>query len=102
MVGGLPCSRGVFRALVRGAFSRRTDQSGVAAGADHHGLDVSRRRAAPEGVGQCIFELLMRLESQQIEYDLGSEDILNRHGSIGASGLRVGQRDYAVVIVPPL
>lgn len=52
-------------------------------------------------LGKSFFELEMSLESAQIEYDIGSEDLLRRHGSAGPLGLRVGRRDYRTVIVPP-
>ncbi|MBL9139623.1 MAG: hypothetical protein JNK85_27385, partial [Verrucomicrobiales bacterium] len=63
-------------------------------------------------LGDGFFQLLMSLESAQIEYDLGCEDILARHGSIGgappirhswssAGTLRVGQRAYEIVVLPP-
>lgn len=55
--------------------------------------------------------LLMDLEGAQVEYDLGCEDVIARHGSIGgdaglgggwasAPAFRVGERQYQVVILP--
>ena len=52
-------------------------------------------------IGKAFFELLWSLEAGQIEYDLGSEDVLSRHGSVSFSGLTVGRRDFQTVIVPP-
>lgn len=62
-------------------------------------------------LGDSFVRLLMSLEAAQIEYDLGCEDIIARHGGIGegtalpanwtaGAGLRVGERVYPVVVVP--
>ena len=57
-------------------------------------------------LGNTFFDLLKSLEAAQIEYDLGDEDIIARHGSIQgidlSSGLAVSNRLYATVVVPPL
>jgi hypothetical protein len=53
-------------------------------------------------LGKAFFELIMALEKNQVEYDLGSEDVLKRHGSVAPSGLNVGRRSYRTVIVPPM
>jgi len=45
-------------------------------------------------------DLLERLEYGQVEYDLGSEDIIRRHGSVNNGCLIVGQRSYDIVIIP--
>jgi hypothetical protein len=73
-------------------------------------------------LGDAFFELLMSLEAAQVEYDIGCEDILKSYGSIETnpaprrvssqpsarisiapkgSELRVGQRCYATIIIPP-
>jgi len=52
-------------------------------------------------LGKSFLEVVSCLESNQVEYDLGSEDILKRHGSVVPGKLRVGSRDYGTVIVPP-
>jgi len=52
-------------------------------------------------LGKAFFDLLMALEANQVEYDLGSEDVLARHGSVGPSSLRIGRRDYQTVVIPP-
>lgn len=41
------------------------------------------------------------LEREQIEYDLLSEFILKDHGQYQGKKLRVGQRDYDLVVLPP-
>lgn len=46
-------------------------------------------------------QFVTRLEKAQMEYDLGCEDIIRRVGSVKGNSLRVGQRDYSVVVLPP-
>ncbi len=66
-------------------------------------------------IGDSFSNLLMALEAAQIEYDLGCEDVLARHGqpvgetvAVAAPAhrvlhkeLRVGQRTYHTVVLPP-
>ncbi len=52
-------------------------------------------------IGDSFFKLLMTLEAAQIEYDLGCEDVIARHGSVNGKRFRVGRRDYDVVVLPP-
>jgi hypothetical protein len=51
-------------------------------------------------LGQQFQSLLVSLERAQIEYDLGSEDIIARHGSTGRAGLVVGKRRYPTIVLP--
>ena len=57
-------------------------------------------------LGDEFQDLLNLLERKQIEYDIGCEDIMGRHGSVVlcSSGplLTVGRRGYQVVVLPPL
>jgi hypothetical protein len=53
-------------------------------------------------IGTSFQALVVALEKAQVEYDLGSEDVLMRHGSVQGRSLRVGQRDYRIVVVPPM
>ena len=53
-------------------------------------------------LGDSFFELLMTLERAQVDYDLGCEDVLARHGTVSGKELRVGHRSYPVVVLPPL
>lgn len=41
-----------------------------------------------------------RLEQQHLEYDLGSEYVLKILGSVNGNKLRVGERDYSLVVIP--
>jgi hypothetical protein len=53
-------------------------------------------------IGNKFQEMLLSLERAQVEYDIGCEDIIARHGSTEGSLLRVGQRDYSMVVLTPL
>lgn len=52
-------------------------------------------------VGDAFFDLVMGLERAQVEYDIGCEDVIGRHGSVEGDTLRVGQRAYVLVVLPP-
>jgi hypothetical protein len=52
-------------------------------------------------LGNAFFKLEMALESGQVEYDIGSEDVLARNGTVSSTGLRVRNREYRTLIVPP-
>jgi len=41
-----------------------------------------------------------RMEQQHLEYDLGSEYVMKTLGSVKGDKLRVGQRDYSLVVLP--
>ncbi len=45
--------------------------------------------------------LLLGLEREQVEYDLGSEGILAEHGHVARQQLVVGERAYGLVVTPP-
>ena len=51
-------------------------------------------------IGNSFHWLLERLEAAQVEYDLGSEDILARHGAVTGKTLVVGQRAYHTLVLP--
>ncbi|HXP61575.1 MAG TPA: glycosyl hydrolase [Dongiaceae bacterium] len=55
-----------------------------------------------EELGKSFFDLVMALEAAQVEYDIGCEDVLARHGSTDSAGLKVGQRHYRTVVLPPM
>ncbi len=54
-----------------------------------------------EKLGETFQKLVTSLAKEQVEYDIGDEDILARNGSVMGSTLRVGQRDYPTVVLPP-
>jgi len=45
-------------------------------------------------------ELINKFEMWQVEYDLGCEDIIKNHGSAKSSALKIGNREYNLVIIP--
>ncbi len=53
-------------------------------------------------IGDSFFTLLMTLEAAQVEYDIGDEDVIARHGSLDGKHLRIGNRTYQQVLLPPL
>ncbi|MDB6056718.1 MAG: putative alpha-L-rhamnosidase [Verrucomicrobiales bacterium] len=52
-------------------------------------------------VGNSFQKLVNSLEAAQVEYDIGSEQILHDHGSVDCAQLVVGQRKYTTVVLPP-
>jgi hypothetical protein len=54
-----------------------------------------------ESIGQDFQDFVNRLESRQVEYDLGSEFIIKEHGEVSGNMLVVGERSYSVVALPP-
>ena len=46
-------------------------------------------------------KFIVNLEASQLEYDLGSEQVIKRFGEITKEGLRVGERVYSKIILPP-
>ena len=55
-----------------------------------------------EQIGQEFQHFVIRLEKAQVEYDLGSENIIKDRGSIKKGKFIIGQRGYSTVIIPPL
>jgi alpha-L-rhamnosidase len=53
-----------------------------------------------KSIGDGFTELLNRLEAAQVEYDLGSEDILRNHGRVENQRIIVGERGYDLVVLP--
>ena len=64
----------------------------------------STARDIPEltRLGDSFQGLVTELEKAQVEYDIGCEDVIARHGSVQTNSLRVGQRSYRTVVLPPL
>jgi len=55
-----------------------------------------------ETIGKEFQHLVVSLERAQVEYDIGCEDVISRHGSVEGSLLKVGNRRYEIVVLPPL
>lgn len=51
--------------------------------------------------GDRFQKLLLALEAAQVDYDLGCEDVIARHGSARGGAFTVGRRTYRTVILPP-
>ena len=49
----------------------------------------------------CIFQkFIANVEQQQIEYDLGSENIIKDHGKVEKGRFIIGKSDYSMVVLP--
>ena len=53
-------------------------------------------------IGQAFQTFITKLEKEQVEYDLGSENIIRSLGSIQDGKFKVGDCLYSVVVLPPL
>jgi len=53
-------------------------------------------------IGDTFQRMVTTLAKGQVEFDLGCEDIIARHGSVDGAELVVGQRRYHTVVLPPL
>jgi len=51
-------------------------------------------------IGKGFKNFVYRMEQQHLEYDLGSENVLKVLGSVDDEILRVGKRDYSLVVIP--
>ncbi|MBW8040431.1 MAG: hypothetical protein FVQ85_10565 [Planctomycetes bacterium] len=61
----------------------------------------SSQRAQLDEIGNQFQDMVLSLERAQVEYDIGCEDIIARHGSIEATMLEVGKRRYDTIVLPP-
>jgi hypothetical protein len=52
-------------------------------------------------LGNEFQEMVVAMSKAQVEYDIGCEDIIARHGSVEGPVFKVGQRAYETVILPP-
>ena len=52
-------------------------------------------------LGERFQKLVTDLAKQQVEFDLGCEDIIARHGSVKGDRFVVGERSYHTVVLPP-
>lgn len=53
-------------------------------------------------IGNEFQQMATALSKAQVEYDIGCEDIIARNGSVEEALFTVGQRQYEIVIIPPL
>jgi hypothetical protein len=55
-----------------------------------------------EKLGNEFQKLVTELAKAQVEFDIGSEDIIARHGSVEGRRFKVGNRSYDTVIIAPM
>ncbi|MDD4592562.1 MAG: glycosyl hydrolase [Parabacteroides sp.] len=53
-------------------------------------------------IGNKFQDFITTLEKAQVEYDLGSENVIKDHGRVSKNGFNVGKVSYDMVIIPPL
>ncbi|MBL7185601.1 MAG: hypothetical protein ISS70_04695 [Phycisphaerae bacterium] len=61
-----------------------------------------KHRAKLDKIGEEFQKLALSFERAQVEYDIGCEDIIARHGSVDGPSFVIGQRKYETVILTPL
>jgi hypothetical protein len=54
-----------------------------------------------EDIGNNFQSFVTQLEKAQVEYDLGSENIIKDHGKVENGKFIVGERVYKTVVIPP-
>ena len=60
------------------------------------------RNEQMDEVGLSFQSFVTKLEKNQVEYDLGSEDILKNHGTVQGKRFVVGKSSYSKIVIPPL
>ena len=53
-------------------------------------------------MGNQFQQMVVRLAKAQVEFDIGSEDIIARNGSVVTSQFKVGRCLYDTIVIPPL
>jgi hypothetical protein len=53
-------------------------------------------------IGQTFQSFITKLEKHQVEYDLGSEDIIRNMGQVKKGKFTVGLGSYSTVVIPPM
>ena len=53
-------------------------------------------------IGKSFQSFVTKLEKMQVEYDLGSENVIKDHGSVDGKKFVVGKAAYSMVVLPPL
>jgi hypothetical protein len=62
----------------------------------------AKRNPKVTEIGQAFQAFVTKLEKNQVEYDLGSENIIKDRGSVKDGKFIVGQCSYSKVVIPPL
>ena len=55
-----------------------------------------------KSIGNSFQKMVVDLAKAQVEYDIGCEDIIAWHGSVEGALLKVGNRRYETLVLPPL
>ncbi len=63
--------------------------------------DQTTRRELDK-IGSVFQKLVVTLVGNQVEFDIGCEDIITRHGSVQDGKFVVGHRRYSIVVLPPM
>jgi hypothetical protein len=58
------------------------------------------KNATIENIKNGFKNFVYRMEQQHLEYDLGSENVLKVLGNVDDEILRVGKRDYSLLVIP--
>jgi hypothetical protein len=53
-------------------------------------------------IGQAFQTFITTLEKNQVEYDLGSENMIKDMGNVKDGKFIIGQGDYSIVVIPPM
>lgn len=53
-------------------------------------------------IGKSFQSFVTALEQHQVEYDLGSENIIKDHGTVDKNNFIVGNASYQIVVLPPM
>ncbi len=62
----------------------------------------AKRNPQSGNIGQTFQNFVTGLEKSQVEYDLGSENMIKDMGSVKGGKLIIGQCSYSTVVFPPL
>jgi hypothetical protein len=61
-----------------------------------------KRNPRQDEIGQSFQSFVTTLEKSQVEYDLGSEEIIGDMGDVQGKKLTVGHASYSRVVIPPM
>jgi len=53
-------------------------------------------------IGRNFQHFIATLEKAQVEYDLGSENIISNHGQVAKTHFVINKRSYSTVVLPPM
>lgn len=62
----------------------------------------AKRNPKVREIGQSFQSFITMLEKSQVEYDLGSENIIAYMGDASSKKLTIGQASYSTVVLPPM